>query len=448
MKSFLDWAKSNLIVAILLILTILAIPAMIYFSGKWNASVRKSVEEEGQKGMRELSSISSTYEVPPVVPGAAAVTVSTPPNKATTEFVRNIRKSLTEQTEAVRGKAIESNQRGKSVLFQDEPAADRVFPAPVSKSAELRIAKAMVKRWPAEHEALLEKFHVGQPPSPESLAGELQRMRDRERNAIIEGRVEQTLTAEERETISEALQHARTQRYRDNASRFTVYGNMSMFEAVGDPSDGPLPTVETMWDWQHMLWIHSDILQAVLTANTDSRGTWTPVFQAPVKRILSIQIDPRDYVGGGSSSGALPGRDDGMGGPGGQGASAPLGQDYAAAHTGRAGWPGATNPVYDVRDVTVELIVASDRVPDLLDAIARTNFMTVTDLDLEKADAYDALRQGFDYGTDHVVKATVQIETVWIHAWTKEFMPPAVRTALGVPEDPAEPATDPSMPTE
>ena len=63
--------------------------------------------------------------------------------------------------------------------------------------------------------------------------------------------------------------------------------------------------------------------------------------------------------------------------------------------------------------------------------------MTVIDMDLEAVDAYAALKEGYDYGQEHVVKATLTIETIWIHAWIKPWMPATVRTALGVPADPA-----------
>ncbi|MCA9288405.1 MAG: hypothetical protein KDA05_07465, partial [Phycisphaerales bacterium] len=66
-----------------------------------------------------------------------------------------------------------------------------------------------------------------------------------------------------------------------------------------------------------------------------------------------INVEPRDYTGGskpGSDArGGRGGFDDGMGGGAEASSSAPLGQDFSVAHTGRAGWPRSTNPVYDVR---------------------------------------------------------------------------------------------------
>jgi hypothetical protein len=84
----------------------------------------------------------------------------------------------------------------------------------------------------------------------------------------------------------------------------------------------------------------------------------------------------------------------------------------------------------DVRHATMSLIVASSKLPALVDAISSTNFMTVIGLDFSEADAWTDLERGFYYGPDHVVKATVDVETIWLRSWTEPLMPQAVKDTL------------------
>ena len=49
------------------------------------------------------------------------------------------------------------------------------------------------------------------------------------------------------------------------------------------------------------------------------------------------------------------------------------------------------------------------------------------------ADPYQAVAEGFFYGAEPVSNVTLQLETLWLRAWTKLFMPPALKAALGIP---------------
>lgn len=101
--------------------------------------------------------------------------------------------------------------------------------------------------------------------------------------------------------------------------------------------------------------------------------------------------------------------------------------DFSRSFTGRI-----SNPIYDVRLVEVVVIVATEQMPRLFDAIATRNFMTVVDLRVRPADAFEAARQGYIYGPDPVSEATILIETVWLREWTAEFMPSDLRAALRI----------------
>ena len=85
-----------------------------------------------------------------------------------------------------------------------------------------------------------------------------------------------------------------------------------------------------------------------------------------------------------------------------------------------------------MRNVELVLVVDTEQLPTLFDALAKRNFMTVLDLELRPADAFDAARLGYIYGTSPVSEATLLIETVWLREWTVPFMPSDARQALGI----------------
>ena len=84
--------------------------------------------------------------------------------------------------------------------------------------------------------------------------------------------------------------------------------------------------------------------------------------------------------------------------------------DYKVSVTGRS--TSMANPDYDVRNVVLTAIVSSERLPALLDALSRVNFNTVLEVKLADVDVKSDLEKGFYYGNDHVVRATITLETV------------------------------------
>jgi hypothetical protein len=100
--------------------------------------------------------------------------------------------------------------------------------------------------------------------------------------------------------------------------------------------------------------------------------------------------------------------------------------------------------MYDLRQVMVTAVVSAKSLPKWLDAIAKTNFMTVLDMDVEAIDAFEHLKAGYYYGNDPVVTVKLVIETAWLREWTKKYMPADVRAELGIAPD--APPVDPAAP--
>ena len=53
---------------------------------------------------------------------------------------------------------------------------------------------------------------------------------------------------------------------------------------------------------------------------------------------------------------------------------------------------------------------------------------------LSDVDAKGDLERGYYYGNEHVVRATITLETVWLRQWTAPVMPSSVKKALSIAE--------------
>jgi hypothetical protein len=215
------------------------------------------------------------------------------------------------------------------------------------------------------------------------------------------------------------------------------------------------PSIGELFAWQWEYWVVDDVLRALQEANKDHRSVTT----APVKRIVSLTI--RDVPAGSEAKkeGEAPSTGGGYGSFGGaaDGGTPPEPSAEGAAPAGAAADPKAllaadyrvslsgrkSNPIYDVIHVDLELVVETERLPEVLDAISKYNFMTVSNLRLTTADPFEAAANGFYYGPKPVNTVQLEIETVWLRAWTKELMPEMTKKQLGIASDQPAPAEPP-----
>ncbi|HRJ50375.1 MAG TPA: hypothetical protein PKU91_07570, partial [Phycisphaerales bacterium] len=188
------------------------------------------------------------------------------------------------------------------------------------------------------------------------------------------------------------------------------------------------PALDECFMWQFDYWVVSDVLDAIALANTDPDGRPSPVDRSVAKRLERIETSDQWVMAfaarGSDSMGESVGTVD-SGSP-----DALIEPKFSRSITGR--WSGPGNAVYDVRNVAVTLVASSARLPELMDAFARTNFMTVTDLDLSEVDVWADLEQGYFYGSEHVIRAKFIVETIWLRSWTQPLMPARVRGYLGI----------------
>lgn len=434
MKKLVPWLKANLISVISVAVAIITAPIMMYFSSGWSTSVREGLATEVAGQMQKLDQLDVTYQINPYLSGQQPISVKATPNKATTEAVTALLTRVTEGAEKVRERAADLNGAGKALLIDGETTAERLFPDNPDVSARLRLLDRLIAEYPTAHDQLLTRFHAGSPTSQDRVKQLLSDLRAKEVSRRTVGRTENDLSEEDRASLDAMMGSSRLELYRNDARSTSFYANRSAFQAVQPWDTSKVLPIETAWEWQFNYWIHEEVIEAVAAANSDDLGSWLPVFRAPVKVIESIAIvqleKPRapggrdaDLGGGGGGAGA-----------GGDG-STEIQRNFNLSHTGRAAAPTAPNPIYDIRYVDLTLIVSSQRLPAVLAAFSQTNFMTVIDVDLEPFDAWAALAQGYDLGSEHVVRARIRVETVWLRAWMKKWMPPSVRKSLGIPDD-------------
>jgi len=439
-KKILPWLKDNLIVVIALAVAVIAAPVMLFFSSRWASKVYGEAESRIEQKVQQIQGLDVTYEIQPYMKGVEAVSFRAPPNEPTTNAMKSLQDRILDEVGRVRQEAIDFNSRGKRLLIGGETEADRLFPSQPNESTRFRLLDQFAQAWPKAHTDLLKRYRAGEPPADEVVESQLRKLRDQEVARITAGRADQKLTPDEQRQVADLLGTRRLQLYRGAARDVSFYANPSVFTGVGPWPSNQIMPLEEAWERQMRYWVHEDIVRAIANANSDSAGNWLPVYEGPFKIVESITVSPSGVF---EEAPALPGG----GGFGGEeaasGGNAPPSDDekseiapnYTLAFTGRASWPTQPNPVYDVRYVDIVAIVASRDIPKIIDAFPRTNFMAVVDLDIADYDPLKDVRLGYDMGAEHLVRARFKVETNWLRAWIKPFMPDKVREELGVPLD-------------
>ena len=473
MKNILAWVKSNLLVVIFCAVIVLALPGSYVGASMWRAGILDSRKKEAENEYSTASKLDVTYTLPSYTPAGTPVEVKSAPNAKLTEWFKAQRTRLQEASGAVVKRADDFNQgigAEAAAVGRTEfkPFVDGLFPSPAAAAQEQLIAQrgkeafealtpelkdAAVKKLAGElaqpklndmedallgkrgrpnpYDALLAASKAGAAADPVQVAEALREMSAREMEKVTAGK--RPLTAEEQTALDKQLAERRLAEYQTAAKGISVYATI---ESMPDGKEGssiprgkidpdkiePISFFLYQWDY----WTIQDIFAAVRLANTEG-GKLTDVERSIVKRIESIQIaDPKGLFGTPEAAAPVdvtaPTATPVPTAPG----MVPL--DPTVSITGREMSPA--NPMYDVRRVTLTVVVSSSRLTEFLDAITRTNFMSVTDMDLASVDVWEDLKLGYYYGQENVVRATVQIETIWLRSWMGKYMPPEILAIL------------------
>ena len=348
-----------------------------------------------------------------------------------TEWAAQQRRERLEQTNSIVAEATERNRRARGPLveglYPNPPGNDAATKRRMREYLEFMTGSSRSGE-PSWYQRTLQEAGAGQLPPAGALAQALSEQRERD-EAIASAESEQgQVDAERQAQIDENLVSRRIGEYRRHAQGFSFYADQSVLgghplfppPSMEARSGAQVPQHEEGYMWMADAWLLEDILAAVRAANTGAGGERTEVELSPVKRIVSLSIDQLPLFSGGSDQG-------GAISDGGRGR---VPRDPSVSITGRIS--SDANNVYDVRRVELELIASSESLPRVIEAFHNTGMMTVTDLDLEEFDPWEDLRQGYVYGNEHVVKASMNIEVISLRSWTTQFMPATVKQILGV----------------
>ncbi len=442
MRVVLNWVRTN-VYTVICAAVMIAAPAVLWvFSGRMNAAVKQEVQKRTGK-MGELLKFETTpISLESPVPGNEPVSAKIAVNRRFLERYQEVVGDLRADAQRIREEVLSINRKGRGVLN------DELFPSPPEAQRET-LPKGMYRQLIAAYTQLLADVHAGSPPSAEQMAEYLGQTRERYLTTEVRKRSSDSLTPEEQHELTEQLTKARLSYCADAARSIGYYATLADLDV---PSESQRPMTAQgqglidMFSWQWEFWVKEDVLRALYQANQ----ALPSVVEAPVKRVISLGMlsAPAAAVAAGegdSESGGPSGGFSSAGGGGRRGGGEPREQmpaaaadpaqevppDYTISFTGRH-----TNPLFDVVYVRADLIVDSARIPEVFDALALQNFMTVVNAQVESVDQFADLKAGYFYGTP-VSRLTLDIETVWLREWTSPFMPVELKQALGIPVPPA-----------
>jgi hypothetical protein len=480
MTPILHWIKSHLVVVICA-LVILAVPTTSYVISSGMIQSLRTELRSTAGSLKDLDRFRSTT-VSVEIPGGRAVTVTGVANPKLVEAYETAVSSIAGEVGKIHDAGLSHNRRSGDRARGADDILAGVFPVPGSKREFEEMPFRMHEALLAAYARLLREVGAGMPPAVESVSEIL----DRRRMVFVSGQRKDSvsdLDADERQALLDELSDMRLSVYRsaaigeDGSDPIRFYADSAVLGLPAKPA-GLLP-LATMFEWQWRYWIAEDLLRALAEANSDR-----DVLTGPVKRLLAFDVaplgaesEPPSGGGGGSGLGSSGGGMTGMGIPGGGGGGGPgrRGGGFGApggggggsapaesgadvtAHPGAASIDAAqeapinpsisltgrsSNAVYDVRQVSCTLVAATSGLPAIMDAIAKQNFMTILDVRVRPADAFEAASQGFIYGVEPVSTVDLLIETVWFREWTADAMPPDLRTTLGIQSTPSTNASN------
>ena len=466
MKGVLIWLKGNPItVAAGLVILV----SLVFAAWAWSSfgQLRTDLEAAAREKGKLTNYTDNTVQLPASEIDAAPLEVrGVTYNPPTVERMKRIFSDLNSQTEFTIGTFAAFNQRGHTQLVDGYfPAAtgdtfnfknrnrDAVNTLLAGPGAAAGFAEANGVRLPG--------LKAGLPPEPERLQRRLARIADEGLRAFGE-----MLTEGQAEDLRDEQRAALLEELTDRARSLDVYA----VSDIGSPTQlnpaFPLPVMRfvyepttaapwQLWEAQLQTWILQDLITAIGLANGVEMPGVPPlpgpeaenvdgVLGAAVKRLLSVEILP-GYVGL-HSSGGVGSLADGAGSrasgeakppPPVEGAITPgagipvIQPNYFLSPTGRT-----SNAVFDVRHTRVRLHLDYAKLPLFLEALARSNFISVVDATLTSIDEYDYSAAGrlggpFVYGVGEMVEAEFVLESLWFRSWTAPLMPEAVRGYLG-----------------
>lgn len=455
MSNIIGFIKGNLVVVISIVMILAFLPVGYVFSSKWNTKVYEKANSAYNGEKRKLTSAGKiTYALPAVLDGEEDLSETRAPNNAVTKFYQDHKSQREQQANEVvsRGEEFNKGDHVELVVGLLPAAAD----GPAQKRLGREMAEAIVgtNTSSSVYERKLQRLNAGSPPDPETLVITLEEFKEREQQGYENSSADGKMTTPQKEQLDKDLVARRLGEYIGRSKALTFYCSPEAFIEEKKATSGrtsvrsskktgysvipssvpPLSMIDEalVFNWLWDYWIVSDVLDAAALANRNPVSGAMAIPDASVKSIEQIRISMIEL--GDVAIASIDVDDD----PGqfNRTRNDPVVDDRSTdkaqgTFTGRVG--GESSSAYDIREVEIVIVASSQDLPRFIDALGKTNYMTVTDLDLDEVDIWDDLERGFYYGDNHVVRATITIESVWLRSWLEPIMPDRTKTALGIP---------------
>jgi len=399
MNVVMKWVKANVFIVVFCAVIVIVPVLMWFVASGMNADVRDEVTKRASLLQNLDRHRRVPFSIENRVKGNQSNSATIVLNPAQLDRYRVVSQIIRADAEKIREDAVALNRKDRS------PLVPVLFPAPPLHERET-LPFTMHDRIVEAYEGVLQEIQAGSPPAPDEVRDNLESAKERLINQVLVG-----VTADEGDQawLAEKLADARLSQYADTAASLGIYASL---EVLGVPGEADVPAraegrgLMDLFEWQWHYWIVQDILLALHDANGDSS-----ILNAPAKHVLAITVDRATAS---AAEAANP--------------STEVALNFASSLTGRY-----TNPLYDVRNVTLELVVDTAKMPQVFDALAQQNFITILGADIQPVDPFEALEQGYFYGAEPTSRVTLTLETIWFRQWTAQFMPDELKTALGIP---------------
>jgi hypothetical protein len=214
------------------------------------------------------------------------------------------------------------------------------------------------------------------------------------------------------------------------AKKFKIYVEKEAFTVSPTIQPDVKPQPSDMWYAQMQLWIQQDLCTAIAEENTNSAN----VLDAPVKRLLAMQVPPAPmYSFPPATAGGAMGQPGGTGGiPATADDTQPIPPIFTVSPTGRY-----SNGMYDVVPFKLTVDLDATKVNEFIEKLSNQRLITVTNENEYALDAEVESSKGYLYGPVSTVRLQLEGEILFLRAWTQPLMPERVQVALGLVAAPA-----------
>ena len=432
MKMILAWIKANPLIVLSVALVVGSIGALVLVHFN-RTELREKIAQRGAIIGEARTARDTSVNIPALSADQPAATYRMTMNQTSLDELSRFFGQLDGQYKAATSLVSMTNTRKPMMegLFPDVPEGAVRFT--IKKQYRRFVLDLLGRPQPG-----VPRLDATSPPTLAEINAALESItRDYLTTQIVPAKPIDRLNDREREKLKEYRANRVMALLRDRAATAHIYAftptditNIAPdfpldITAVRPPEDSSPAGVEEIWEGQMSLWIQQDIVQAIAKANrVEDAGS--NILTAPVKRLIKVRVVP-GYVGltGDGGYKALAGAP-ALGSSVGS-AGSKMVEDFTRSPSGRT-----SNWMFDVRHVQMTIVVDVQRLPEFFASLSKTNFMTVLGMDVYPVDEYQALQEGYVYGSGDVAKVDLLIETLWFRNWTELLMPRDVKVRLQI----------------